>query len=146
VKKGRNNGLFWGGLCSDDWWLEYNEGEYAKIMVSDIEILLKNSPGDRKRLERLKNARKLIADSDTTELPEDGRVYDRLHDRIMNAIARSETPIDTDMTDSQGAKSLDFEESDESTSVKYSWPTALWSGLWRRWSSAGIRKSFFGVI
>jgi hypothetical protein len=46
VNKGVDNGLYWGGLCDDEWWLEYLEGEFESNMTGDIEMLLKNSSGD----------------------------------------------------------------------------------------------------
>ena len=59
-----------------------------------IERLLKQSPGDRRRLARLRDTRELIADCDLAHAPEDDRAAESLHDRIMAQIDGSVTETD----------------------------------------------------
>ncbi len=122
-----------GGLCNEAWWLDYIEGEYDSDMRGDSELLLTNSPGDRKRLDKLVKTRKLVRESDEVELPEDGRIYDLLHDKIMAAVEKLENGVSTEN------RSEESEDLDETITVKSSWPVQLWSGLWRRWT---VSESF----
>ena len=80
------NLLYGRSLCSDDWWLEYLEGEIREEFHMDIELLLKKSPGDYRKLAQLAETRELISDSDDVHAPEDDRLNESLHDRIMAAL------------------------------------------------------------
>ena len=77
------------GFYDDDWWLEYMEKELDMNTMQDMEVLLKNSPADHRKLRELEWVRKLVKDSDDVALPEDGRVYDQLHAKVMASVHES---------------------------------------------------------
>lgn len=68
------------------WWLEFLEGETEPSMKNDLEVLLKNSSADREILESWQKLKIAIKSSDEVALPENGWVYERLHERIMDAV------------------------------------------------------------
>lgn len=74
----------------EEWWFDLiegeDEGETAPAPNERRSPLLLLSPADRKRLNELKELRELIRTSDDVPLPEDGRTYQAMHDRIMAAI------------------------------------------------------------
>ena len=72
-------------LLNDDWWLDLLEGELDPSFSQDLELLLQNSEVDREIYEALAVVRKLVESSEDTAMPEDGRYYDRLHEKIMTA-------------------------------------------------------------
>jgi hypothetical protein len=76
--------------CDELAWLDYMEGELDPNLAIDMSLLLKNSPGDRKRLDRLWRARTLVKASEYVLVPEDARVYECLHDKIMSAVEEKE--------------------------------------------------------
>jgi hypothetical protein len=73
-------------LNRDEWWIDLMERDMDDSLREDVTLLLTNSRGDRARMEELKSLRELIKDSDEVPLPEDGTVYEDLHDRIMAAV------------------------------------------------------------
>jgi DNA polymerase III psi subunit len=97
------------------------EGELDPSCAQDMERLLKNSPGDRKRLERLWRAKKLIKEADEVLLTEDAREYDRLHDQIMSAIERA-TSVSEEKETNLAPDQAERLNADE---TKMSWTLAL---------------------
>jgi len=121
----------WGGLYDENWWLEYLEGELEPSLKEDLKILLKNSPADRNCLNQLERVKNLVKESDEEALPEDGRYYDDLHDRIMAAI--EEEPL----------ASEEKEEDKPVNEVKRSWTASVWCAFARRWMPVQPRKFDF---
>jgi hypothetical protein len=76
------------GLYSEDWWVEFMESELDPNLQRDMEILLSNSPGDGRTLEELVFTREFVKAMDDVALPEDGRYYDKLHSKVMDAVSR----------------------------------------------------------
>jgi hypothetical protein len=76
------------GLYSEDWWIEFLESELDPNLQKDMEILLANSAGDGRTLEELALTREFVKAMDDIILPEDGRYYDRLHSKVMEAVTR----------------------------------------------------------
>lgn len=143
--------IFWGGRFDDIWWLEYLEGEFEPSMQKDLQLLLENSPFDRKRLRQLESARRLIKDADEVALPEDGRVYSRLHDRIMACIEEigsddeNETgaPVDIAPGDFAGETCVEDDESHRVDDAKRSWAASVWCAFTRRWTQVQTKKLDF---
>lgn len=73
-------------IYDDQWWIDHLENKIEVKADEEMELLLKNSEADRARLAKLEKLRRLIKDTDDSPLPEDGRFYDQLHDRIMRAV------------------------------------------------------------
>jgi hypothetical protein len=71
---------------NEELWLEHLEDENDPTFEEDLELLLGNSPADRRLLDGLKSTRQLIKSADEVSLPESGHYYDQFHDRIMAAI------------------------------------------------------------
>lgn len=71
---------------ADEWWVDLVEGETDPSLREDLTLLLMNSPAGRDRLNTIKELRSLVKDSDDVSLPEDGRFYQNMHDRIMAAV------------------------------------------------------------
>ncbi len=95
-----------GNWWDEEWWLEFLEGETDPSLKADLEVLLKSSSADRALLERWKRAKAWVGSTDDIVLPEDGRVYDRMHAKIMagfdrvrareeEAVESSDTPVIT---------------------------------------------------
>ena len=79
-------------LFSEDEWLEFIEGEMPASLEQDMQLLLMNSKKDREIAESIKLTRELVKSSDNVSLPEDGRAYQSLHDRIMKEIEQTSEP------------------------------------------------------
>lgn len=78
--------------CKEDTWLEFLEEELDSELQDDLKLLLKNSLADRRILESLESTRKSVERSGEVALPEDGRYYDKLHDKIMASIDSLDQP------------------------------------------------------
>ena len=118
--------IFWGGRFDEKWWCDYMEGEFEPNLQKDLQLLMKNSPVDRKRHAGLEKARNLVKDSDWVVLPEDGRYYDRLQDRIMDAVEEITAP---ESRESEEAMTED---------AKLSWTAAVLGVIsFRRWGNRG---------
>lgn len=124
----------WGGLYDENWWLEYLEGELEPNLKEDLKLLLKNSPADRRCASQLERARRLIKESDEEMLPEDGRYYDDLHDRIMAAI-----------DEEAWAEEEEKEEVKPIDEAKRSWTASVWCAFARRWMPIQSKKFDFNL-
>jgi len=78
-------------VYDDQWWIDHLENKIEVKADEEMERLLKNSEIDRARLAKLEKLRRLIKETDDSSLPEDGRFYDQLHDRIMRAVLNDDT-------------------------------------------------------
>lgn len=67
-------------------WLEFLEGEMDPAMEQDLELLMANSPADREVVRQLAFVREVVKRSDDIALPEDGRYYDELQNKIMSRL------------------------------------------------------------
>ena len=109
------------GIYDERWWLDYLEGELVmgsnKSITEDMEALLKSSLNDRRTLKELERVRVLVKEADDVVLPEDLRVYDNLHDKIMMAV--EETEVSGEGKDDLAYESQSF--------------AAMWTALTRRW-------------
>lgn len=74
------------GFYDDDWWLDYLENEVDSLMKKKMDVSLGVSLIDRRTFKGLEKFRKLIKNSDEVVLPEDLSVYDKLHEKIMDAV------------------------------------------------------------
>lgn len=119
------------GFMESERWIEQMENELDPSLAQDMEILLKNSVRDRKRLERLWQTRNLIKKSDDVALPEDGRYYDVLHDKIIAA-------VDTASREDEVERSTGVVTD---PTAKLSWTLAFISALARRWTVREYSRS-----
>jgi hypothetical protein len=71
----------------EDVWVDFVENELDSTFQEDLSLLLVNSQADKQQVETITKLRGLIKGSDDVVLPEDGRIYEALHDRIMAATA-----------------------------------------------------------
>lgn len=95
------------GLNDDDWWLDYlekqvdmerdvalalacNKSLQSGKVNKDRDIFLRQTLGEQSALKNLLEVRTLVKESDEVVLPEDLRIYDSLHDRIMAEINPAE--------------------------------------------------------
>ena len=129
--------VFWGGRFDDSWWLDHLEGEFESSMEDDLEILLANSPGDRKRLAQLERARRLIKETDEECLPEDGYFYTDLHDRIMAAVEEASRESEGRTDESRTSRETEKKRNDD---AKMSWTAFVWCALARRWSPVQTKR------
>ncbi len=74
----------------EDVWVDFVENELDATFQEDLSLLLVNSQADKQQVETITKLRDLIKGSDDVCLPEDGRIYEALHDRIMAATANME--------------------------------------------------------
>ena len=74
-------------VVSEETWIDFNENELDETFEQDLSLLLLNSQADKQQANGIKTLRDLIKSSDDVVLPEDGRIYEALHDRIMAAVA-----------------------------------------------------------
>ena len=74
-------------VVSEETWIDFNENELDETFEQDLSLLLLNSQADKQQADGIKTLRDLIKSSDNVVLPEDGRIYEALHDRIMAAVA-----------------------------------------------------------
>ena len=126
----------WGGLYDENWWLEYLEGELEPSLNEDLKILLKNSPADRRCVSELEHARRMIKESDEETLPENGRYYEELHDRIMAAIEEGAW-IEDEEEKAEEVKPVDED--------KRSWTATVWCAFARRWMPLQSKKFDFNM-
>jgi hypothetical protein len=77
-------------LVPDETWMDFVEEELDETFKQDLSALLMNSQSDKNNMNGIKTLRDLIKSTDDVLLPEDGRVYDNLHDKIMAATANME--------------------------------------------------------
>ena len=71
-------------------WVDYLEDDLDPSLKQDMELLLKHSAQDRQILQSLKNVKEAVQSIDEAPLPEDGRYYKELHDRIMAEVSQAE--------------------------------------------------------
>lgn len=74
-------------MAPEDLWVDFVEDELDESFEDDLSLLLMNSQSDKRSMNDIRTLRGLIKSSDDVYLPEDGRIYDRMHDNIMAAIA-----------------------------------------------------------
>jgi hypothetical protein len=72
-------------IVDEEVWLDFAEGELDIDFGKDLSVLLMNSQADQQQVDTITKLRDLIKGSDEVLLPEDGRVYEELHNRIMAA-------------------------------------------------------------
>lgn len=72
---------------NEEVWLDFAEDELDETFKKDLSLLLMNSQADQQQVNTINKLRELIKSSDEILLPEDGRVYENLHDKIMAATA-----------------------------------------------------------
>lgn len=70
----------------DELWVDLVEGEIEPSLREDLALLLLNSPAKRARLDEIRSLRAKVKASDEALMPEDGRFYQDMHDRIMAAV------------------------------------------------------------
>jgi len=93
-------------LSSAESWLDYVENEVDSIHREELTMLLLNSRPDRELVDELNKLRGLIKSSDEVMVPEDGAVYQRLHDGIMAAVANKKPKKTTKKPDKKQRRSL----------------------------------------
>src|SRR4051812_18370810 len=74
-----------GNIVNEEVWLDFLEGELDIDFEKDLSVLLMYSQADQQQVDTITKLRDLIKGSDEVLLPEDGRVYEDLHNRIMAA-------------------------------------------------------------
>ena len=81
-------------LYSEEWWAEHLEAEHENALAADLNLLLENSPADRRVLKSLEQTRSAVKDAGDVYLPESGEFYQSLHDKIMAAIDEEIAPVE----------------------------------------------------
>lgn len=77
---------------SDQWWIDYMEGECEPGLHDGLELLLRRSDKEQKKLARYEGLRNLIKEADDVYLPESGNYYAEQRRNVMRAIMQSERP------------------------------------------------------
>ena len=75
---------------SDQWWIDYMEGECEPGLQDGLELLLRRSDKEQKKLARYEGLRNLIKQADDVYLPESGNYYAEQRRNVMKAIMQSE--------------------------------------------------------
>lgn len=75
---------------SDQWWIDYMEGECEAGLHEGLELLLRRSEKEQKKLSEYEGLRTLIKDADDVYVPESGTYYAEQRRRVMKAILESE--------------------------------------------------------
>lgn len=92
------------GLVDERGWLELLEDELDANLQEDLQILLRNSQPDLRKLESLKRTRAAVKNSDEVAMPENGHFYQELHDRTMAAIENLDKKNQEDAKPPRSAK------------------------------------------
>ncbi len=75
---------------SDQWWIDYMEGECEPGLHDGLELLLRRSDKEQKKLARYEGLRNLIKEADDVYLPESGNYYAEQRRNVMKAIMQAE--------------------------------------------------------
>ncbi len=79
-------------FVSDQWWIDYMEGECEPGLQDGLELLLRRSDKEQKKLAKYEGLRNLIKEADDVYLPENGNYYAEQRRNVMRAIMQSERP------------------------------------------------------
>lgn len=75
---------------SDQWWIDYMEGECQPGLHDGLELLLRRSGKEQKKLAEYEGLRNLIKKTDDVYLPESGNYYAEQRKNVMRAIMQAE--------------------------------------------------------